>query len=272
MDQLPLIKIIGERTASEREVPIKNIQAALDKNCWFVPEEIPVAFVFGQHTYATMLATPDDLVEFAVGFSLTERIVKAVGDIKAIEVIHVRAGIELRMKIADTCMQKLDVVAMRFGRIGITGCGICGLDNIDELAQTLPKITREKNVFSAVDILSAIQKLRDHQTLNRTTKSVHGAAWVDDRGNIVAVKEDVGRHNALDKLLGQCALKDVDFENGFVLLSSRCSYELVAKVAQFGIGLIVTLSGPTGFAIDKAREANITLMVQSCDGVVEVGG
>lgn len=235
---------------------------------WFVPAETPVAFVYNRRNYAVMLATPDDLVDYALGFSLTEGVVENTSDIQSLDIIHSDMGVDFRMTIAASALEKFDLKQRRRNLPGRAGCGLCGLENADTLRAVLPKVSNVPMQLDAAAMQRALGGFSSHQPINARTKSVHGAAWCNLSGDILLAREDVGRHNAMDKVLGALALSDIDTKNGFILLSSRCSYELVEKAARRGIGALLTLSGPTQFAIDKAREANIGLYGRSKKGAV----
>lgn len=235
---------------------------------WFVPAETPVAFVYNRRNYAVMLATPDDLVDYALGFSLTEGVVENTSNIQSLDIIHSDMGVDFRMTIAASALEKFDLKQRRRNLPGRAGCGLCGLENADTLRAVLPKVSEVSMQLDAAAMQRALDDFSSHQPINARTKSVHGAAWCNLSGDILLAREDVGRHNAMDKVLGALALSDIDTKNGFILLSSRCSYELVEKAARRGIGALLTLSGPTQFAIDKAREANIGLYGRSKKGAV----
>ncbi len=237
---------------------------------WSVPTETPVAFVYNRRNYAVMLATPDDMADFAVGFSLTERVVDGAKEISSVDIHQSERGIELHVSIAPERLERLDIRQQRRNLVGRAGCGVCGLENADVFFETLPRV-REKPLAIAPEALArALNSLRDYQPLNQSTKTVHGAAWASLDGDILLVREDVGRHNALDKLLGALARETADFDDGFVLMSSRCSYEIIEKSARAGVGAVASVSGPTGFAIAKAREANIALYCREGDGFVQI--
>ena len=243
-----------------------------EKSQWVVPEEMPVAFVFNRRNYAVMLATPLDLIDFAAGFTLTEKIVDDASEIENLDIVYSDRGVDLRIKLSPTKLERFDVRQRRRNLPGVAGCGACGLENADEFFEPLAPVAGEKARIATTAIGKAFAALSDHQPLNTKTRSVHAAAWVAEDGSILHAREDVGRHNALDKLLGALALVDTDMNSGFVLVSSRCSYELVEKAARRGVRAMASMSGPTTFAIQKAREANMALYARSPTGVVEVIG
>jgi len=254
------IEMFGEPLQTSAQVKIGD-------GFWSVPSEIPIAFVYNGRNYAIMMSTPDDLVDFAVGFSLTERIVDRIEDLRSIEIHQSDRGVEYRIALRPELLERFDARQSRRNMIGRAGCGVCGLDSADLFIQKLPKVESKREHFDPAIMSLAFEAFRDHQALNKVTRSVHGAAWVDWAGSIQILKEDVGRHNALDKLIGAILReKTVDVADGFVLLSSRCSYELIEKTARCGIAVLATISAPTLFAISKAKEAGIRLYCRSESG------
>jgi len=253
---LPTIRINGSPPPAELPAPVEGSTGSAE---WRVPEETPVAFIYNQRNYAVMLATPMDLADFAVGFSLTERVVDEVDDIRELDIGFVERGVEFRMKIAADRLERLDIRQQRRNLVGRAGCGVCGLENADTFFETLPRVAETRAAISETALKLAMDSLADHQPLNRLTHTVHAAAWADVSGAIRWVREDVGRHNALDKLLGAMALAAVPADQGFVMMSSRCSYEIIEKSARRGVRAVATLSGPTSFALRKARECNMAV-------------
>ena len=253
----------GHSPPREREVRISG-------GVWNVPEETPIAFVYNRRNYAVMLATPSDMADFAVGFSLTERVVDAVEDISSVDIQQSERGVELHIAIAPEKLERLDIRQQRRNLVGRAGCGVCGLENADTFFEKLPRVSDVKAEIAPDALARALDELRAHQPLNRTTKTVHGAAWASLDGAILLAREDVGRHNALDKLLGSLARTRADMTLGFVLMSSRCSYEIIEKAARLGVRAVATVSGPTAFAIAKAAEANISLFCRDGSSLVRV--
>lgn len=247
-------------------VPIRNSHQVdligTDKT-WDIPEEVPVAFVYNRVNYAVMMATPDDIIDFVLGFSLTERVVSKLSDITHIDIRHAAQGIDCRMKITAEKLEKLMLVQRRRNLVGSASCGLCGLENVDSLFEVLPKVAPNPIEIDDIAMSRAMQALSTHQTLNAKTRSVHAASWVSLQGDVLYVREDVGRHNALDKLLGAMAVARTDSTTGFVLMSSRCSYEIVEKAARRGVQAIVSISGPTAFALRKAASANMSVYARS---------
>ncbi|WP_434628870.1 formate dehydrogenase accessory sulfurtransferase FdhD [Chromobacterium sp. CV08] len=221
-----------------------------------VAEETPVALVFNGISHAVMMATPMDLEPLAVGFALTEGIVGRRGEIFDVEAEFVGGGAEVRLEIAEPAF--LALKDRRRSLAGRTGCGVCGLESL-ALLDLRPERIASPRPADAAAIARAAGELPRHQALMRATGGAHAAAWCAPDGAVLAAFEDVGRHNALDKLIGRLALDGADFAGGFVFLSSRASYELARKAARMGIPLLATISAPTALAVDIARQAGMTL-------------
>ena len=222
-----------------------------------IAEEIPVAFVYNGRSHAVMMATPADLEDFALGFSLTEAIIGAPEECGDVEIAPALAGIELRIAIPPERAAKLeDRVRELTGR---TGCGLCGAQTL-EAAVRHPAAVAGNATLDAAALRRALLELQRRQTINVATGATHAAAWVASTGEIKLVREDVGRHNALDKLIGALLRERVDLGDGFLLVTSRASYELVMKAATAGIGALVAISAPTALAIALAQETNVLLV------------
>jgi FdhD protein len=229
-----------------------------------VPAEVPVAFVYNGSTYAVMMASPSDLQDFALGFSLAEGIVAGAEEITSLEIIEQDKGIELRMWLSPDRGRNLAERRRRMA--GPTGCGLCGVESLDAAVPTCPRVTAALSVAPS-DIAAALAALPEAQQLYQETRAVHGAGfWTRGRG-LVALVEDVGRHNALDKLIGRLRREDVRVGDGIVVLTSRVSVEMVQKAAVAGAPVVVAVSAPTALALETANQAGITLVaVARADG------
>jgi FdhD protein len=221
-----------------------------------IPEETAIALTYNGGTYAVMMATPQNLRDFAVGFSLSEGVVLSAEDIESFEIVELDDGIELRMWLAQSRADRLS--ERRRHIAGPTGCGLCGIDSIAEAVRPAAIVAPGQS-FSAREIMAAMQSIPPLQTINIETRAVHAAAfWTPARG-IVALREDVGRHNALDKLAGALAQDKTSTSEGIVLLTSRVSVEMVQKTAAMGAPMMVAVSAPTALAVRMADAAGITL-------------
>ena len=235
-----------------------------------IAEEMPVAFSFNRLAHAVMMATPADLEDFARGFSLNEHIVTAPSEIEEIEIVPLEggAGIELRMWIPAA---RLAVLELRRRRIaGPTGCGLCGLESLQEAIGRPGEPVGEGRVLDAADVMHAMASLRPAQRLNRETRAVHAAAFYRPEDGLVALREDVGRHNALDKLAGAMAVSGADPASGILVLTSRISVELVQKAQRMGAPILAAMSAPTALAIRTAQRAGITLIAVARDDGFEL--
>jgi FdhD protein len=222
-----------------------------------VPVEAPIAISFLGIGYAVMMATPADLEDFAFGFARSERLIDAAADVIGVEIREEERGLLLGIELAP---ERHDRVLQRVRhRVGESSCGLCGIENLEQALRPLPILPAPATIAPAA-IFHALEALRAHQPLNAETGAVHAAALCDARGEIVAAREDVGRHNAFDKLVGHCLREGRDMSAGFVLLTARCSYELVEKAALAGVPLLVTISAPTSLAIERAEQAGLTLI------------
>jgi formate dehydrogenase accessory protein FdhD len=262
--------------ASTRSVLVwSNKTTQPERDC--IVEETPVALVYNGISHAVMMVSPLELEAFALGFSLTEGIVERPSDVYQIDTFEVENGVELRLTISNRRFMQLK--ALRRNLVGRSGCGICGVQSLDHIQKSLPTVTSEFCVsHSAID--TATSTLTTYQRLQVVTGGVHGAAWCDSEGNIVHLCEDVGRHNALDKLIGSLWAEPVQLKRaevnkaqgykglsgnllqkpGFLLISSRASYEIVQKAARASISVVVAVSAPTSLAIDIAQQTGTTLV------------
>jgi len=221
-----------------------------------IPEETALALTYNGGTYAVMMGTPQNLRDFAIGFSLSEGIVQSADDIDSLDIVELDGGIELRMWLPPD--KAADINERRRHIAGPTGCGICGIDSIAAAIRPAAIVARGR-AFSPREIMTAMASIAPLQAINIETRAVHAAAfWTPARG-IVALREDVGRHNALDKLAGALAQERISANEGMVLLTSRVSVEMVQKAAAMGAPLLVAVSAPTALAVRMADAAGITL-------------
>jgi FdhD protein len=237
---------------------------SLNEGTRAVPEETALALTYNGGTYAVMMGTPQDLRDFAVGFSLSEGVIQSPDEIESFEVVDLDDGIELRMWLQST---KADRLSERRRHIaGPTGCGLCGIDSIAEAVRPAAIVAQDRS-FAPREIMAAMQAIPTLQPINIETRAVHAAAfWTPARG-IVRLREDVGRHNALDKLAGALAQEQVSTSEGMVMLTSRVSVEMVQKTAAMGAPLMVAVSAPTALAVRMADAAGITLVaIARADG------
>lgn len=221
-----------------------------------IANEIPVALVYNGISHVVLMATPQNLAELALGFSLSESILHNSKQLYDLDMVAREEGIEIQMQIASECFAALK--NRRRSMAGRTGCGLCGIDSLSAAMPCLPVLERTQ-IIRAADIQAALMDFEQHQPLRAQTGSLHAVAWVE-QGYIQAAFEDVGRHNALDKLIGYLVKQNIDFQKGFLLTSSRASYEMVAKSAVAGIGCMVAVSAATDLAVQMAHNSNITLI------------
>ncbi|WP_338663776.1 formate dehydrogenase accessory sulfurtransferase FdhD [Pararoseomonas sp. SCSIO 73927] len=222
-----------------------------------VPEEVPVSLVYSSVPFAVMMLTPSDLEDFAYGFSLTEGIVTGAEGIREVAVGQEARGLRLDIRLAPSALTQH--LARRRSIAGRTGCGLCGIEELDQM----PQAVRPEGAAPAIDmpaIRRALAELEQNQPLNDATRAVHAAAFAGADGALRAVREDVGRHNALDKLAGALMRGGVRAAEGFVIVTSRCSFELVEKAASIGARTLVAISAPTALALDRARALDMNLV------------
>jgi FdhD protein len=222
-----------------------------------IAAEVPVALTYNRTAHVVMMATPADLEDFGLGFSLTEGLIDSVADLRAVRVVQREEGIELAMTIAENCHQRL--AGQRRNLTGRTGCGLCGAESLEQAMRRPPPVGANVEITSAA-LQRALAAMPARQRLQAQTGAVHCAAWCDPEGGLVALREDVGRHNALDKLIGCLAGAGFDSGQGFVVVSSRASYEMVYKAAAAGMELLAAVSAPTTLAVDFARQSGLTLV------------
>jgi len=223
-----------------------------------VPEEVPIAFSYGGSSHAVMMGTPADLEDFAVGFSLTEGIITDRSQVAGIEIIEDEKGIDVQVTLLDDVEDALR--KRRRSMAGPVGCGLCGIESIEQAVRKVPDISKAGLSLSHADIVQAIALLNDSQPLHRETRAVHGAGFYVPGRGLIAVREDVGRHNALDKLCGAVIRAGAMGTSGAVAVTSRLSVEMVQKTAILGAPVLIAISAPTALAIRTAEEAGMTLV------------
>jgi FdhD protein len=222
-----------------------------------VAAEVPVQVMFADVPFAVMMLTPSDLLDFAYGFSLTEGVVETAAEVLDVTVSSGEDGMALRISLVGERLRQH--LARKRAMTGRTGCGVCGIDDPRALRRATAPIGLAPS-FTLEAVARALATLEGRQTLNAATRAVHGAAWVDLTGNIIEIREDVGRHNALDKLIGALLRSEVDPTRGFIVITSRCSFEMVEKAATFGARMLVAVSAPTSLAIARAEALDLTLV------------
>ena len=222
-----------------------------------VAVEAPVQIVLGGAPFAIMMATPQDLEDFAYGFVLTEQIAERVADVRGIEIEGVEDGFKLKIALTSERLQAH--LARGRAMSGRTGCGLCGIEDFSQMPSPGPPLHPQPPIEPAA-IGVALGELDARQPLNRRTRAVHAAAWCGRDGRILLSREDVGRHNALDKAIGALARAGVAPDGGFFLITSRCSFEMVAKAAIFGAATLVSVSAPTSLALERARRFGVRLI------------
>jgi FdhD protein len=219
-------------------------------------EERPVAIEFNGIGYAVMMATPADLADFAYGFAASERLIDTPADLIDVDVHHAERGVILRAQLVPERAER--VVERVRHRVSESSCGLCGIENLEQALRPLPRVAGR--VPEPAAVFAALAALGDRQPLSRATGAVHAAALCDADGAIRMVREDVGRHNAFDKLIGAMLREGHGWSDGFALLTARCSYELVEKAALAGCPALVTISAPTALAVERAAEAGLALI------------
>jgi FdhD protein len=259
MSATPLGPVPGlgyaELVSEHRLLRVSDQPASSDLSS--VAEEIPVALVYNGEPFVVVMASPADLEDLAIGFSLTEGIIEAGTEPRRIDVVRHSRGIELQIEVTEADAARL--AGRRRGISARTGCGVCGIESIDEVLRA-PRVVPSRGTMELESLWRAAAELEARQPVNAETRAVHAAAFADRSGALRVVKEDVGRHNALDKVIGAMVRERVDPADGFVVVTSRASYELVQKAAAAGVPVLAAVSRPTGLAIQLAEQANITLV------------
>ena len=256
------LQVLRAMTPFETALPVDALRVGYDgkaaqKLARDIAVETAINIVYAPVPYAVMMASPQDLQDFAIGFSLTEGIIDHAGDIRSVSIEAEERGLRLVVTLASDLLQR------HLGRsramAGRTGCGLCGIDDLKNLPQA-KAIARHAAPLALASVHRALLGLEARQPLNAATRAVHAAAYADAYGEILLLREDVGRHNALDKMIGAALRAGIDPADGFVLVTSRCSFEMVEKAAIFGAAIIVAISAPTSLAIERAQAHGMGLM------------
>ncbi len=254
---MPRTEPISEPAGCVRRTVLRRHAGVIESADDAIAEEVPIAFVYNDEPHVVMMATPYDLADLALGFSLSEALIDAADELHGIDVHRLIEGIELRLQVPPARAE-----AMRRRRrnlAGRTGCGLCGAQVLEDALRQPPRVGAGPRIDARV-LAGALAKLHEGQPLNVATGATHAAAWFDAAGGLVLLREDVGRHNALDKLVGALARAGADVNEGFLVVTSRASYEMVQKAATAGITLLVAISAPTALAIQFAEQAGVTLV------------
>ena len=243
----PTVSVVGTRIAAGSVARAEETLA----------EETPIILAYNLSPYAVMMATPQDLEDFAVGFSLTEGVVASPTDILGVTVVRHGRGGELQVDVPEAIGAAMASRSRRLS--GRTGCGICGADDLDRVLRELPHVTSDTRIEPSA-ITCAMRSLAKRQPLNDETGAAHAAGWARSDGTLEFVREDVGRHNALDKLIGALIRANENAGEGFIVITSRASFELVQKAAIVGVSLLAAVSAPTALAVRMAERAGLTLV------------
>ena len=258
----------GDGEVIGTSVPARGILHTLAgdvETVWQVPEEVPLSLQFNSQNHAVMMGTPADFEDFAIGFALAEGIITSAAHVAGVLVLPSAQGYAIDLSVPEDQLNRSRMVARSLE--GRTGCGLCGIEDMKD-AIRMPGGTLPDVALHPQAVARAYEQLPAHQPMSQVNRTVHAAAWCSVDGEILLAREDVGRHNALDKLIGALAREGRDLGGGFVLMSSRCSFELVQKCAIAGIGALATVSAPTALALTLARQANLKLAALSGRGVM----
>jgi FdhD protein len=259
LDKLPLVTDVAPGAVGVQARAWRDGSLCTRWEC--VAEETPVALLYNGEPHAVMMATPLDLEDFAVGFSISERVIERPDELEACEIVgHVGdPGISYELSLRIPSVRQAELGRRRRNLLGRTGCGLCGAESLDE-ALRAPRRVGAGVPVHATALRRALDGLQAVQALNTATGATHAAAWAEPAGTIRLVREDVGRHNALDKLIGALLLQGIDTARGFALITSRASYEMALKAAMAGMPLLAAISAPTAYAIRVSEEAGLTLV------------
>jgi len=261
------VEILLLRLGYDGEAPLEAMDAASGQpEVHPIAIEAPIAIETNGIAYAVMMATPLDLADFVTGFLMAEGLARAdeVGEVALHEVVNGEWGRGWVARVNLPSERLGPILERARRRIGDSSCGICGLEGIEAALRPLPPITRRSGATPAA-IARALAAMREGQVLGQRTRATHAAAFCSDAGEVLVLREDVGRHNALDKVFGALARQEIDASQGFAVMTSRCSYELVEKAVRAGCPLLVTISAPSDLAVDRARAAGLSLCVVARD-------
>ena len=242
--------------AERLDVRVRRDGAVTDAHDWLA-DEVPVALIFNGISHAVMLATPLDLEDFALGFGLTEGLLERPDELYHIDVQPDPAGMRVEMEVSGACFARLK--DRRRSMAGRTGCGLCGTESLDQVEPPLRPLVPATGALSPPAIAAALRAMPAQQALQQRTGATHAAAWSSPDGQVRLVREDVGRHNALDKLVGAMVAGGVDPRDGFCCITSRASVEMVRKAVAAGITALIAVSAPTSRAVATARRAGLAL-------------
>ena len=251
-----LLPAADETGAQRLDVRVRRDGAVSESQDWLA-DEVPVALIFNGISHAVMLATPLDLEDFALGFGLTEGLLARPDELYGVEVKPDPAGVRVEMEVSSACFARLK--DKRRSMAGRTGCGLCGTESLEQVEPPLRPLAPCTTPLSPPAIAAALRTMPSHQALQQRTGATHAAAWCSLDGAVRLVREDVGRHNALDKLVGAMVEAGVDARDGFCCITSRASVEMVRKAVAVGITALVAVSAPTSRAVDTARRAGLAL-------------
>lgn len=243
---------------SRKVIRISRHDGILAEAARSVPEEVPIAFSYGGSTHAVMMGTPADLEDFATGFSLTEGIIRDISEILDVDILETDQGFDVQLTLVDNQADALR--ARRRHMAGPVGCGLCGIESIEQALRPVPDVSTVQIHATFENIVEAIKLLSEGQKLNRETRAVHGAGFYIPGDGMLAVREDVGRHNGLDKLVGAVLRSGRHGRDGIVAVTSRISVEMVQKAAILGSPILLAISAPTALAIETAEKAGVTLV------------
>jgi len=246
----------GAAGAARVDVRVRRAGTVADTQDWLA-DEVPVALIFNGISHAVMLATPLDLEDFALGFGLTEGLLASPGELYGVDVVDDPAGVRVEMEVSGACFARLK--DRRRSMAGRTGCGLCGTESLEQVEPPLQPLETCDTPLSPPAIAQALRAMPGRQALQQVTGATHAAAWCSPAGDVVLVREDVGRHNALDKLVGAMVESGIDPRDGFCCITSRASVEMVRKAVAAGITALVAVSAPTARAVDTARRAGLAL-------------